>query len=115
MKRTFASHKKPQALSGLAVDTHERANVQRFYQDPYAALSALSNQMAWTGDWDTCQPGRFRCRCQQRVQHDTDMGLRASLSELRYHLIDGGDRSPGLIDHDAVTALVCKELLAVRR
>ena len=60
MKRTFASHKKPQALSGLAVDTRERANVQRFYPDPYAALSALNNQMAWTDDWDTCQPGRVR-------------------------------------------------------
>jgi hypothetical protein len=37
-----------------------------------------------------------------------------SLSELLYHFYDGCDRSLGLINHDAVTALVCKELLTVR-
>jgi hypothetical protein len=32
-----------------------------------------------------------------------------------YHLRDGYDRSLGLFNHDAVTALLGKELLAVRR
>jgi hypothetical protein len=37
------------------------------------------------------------------------------LTNLLDHLEDGCDRSLGLINHDAVTALVCNEMLAVSR
>ena len=41
--------------------------------------------------------------------------LLCRLSNQLYHLHDGCDRSLGLFNHDAVTALFGKELLAVRR
>jgi hypothetical protein len=71
--------------AGLAVDVQDRAAVRSFYLDQYAALSGLNSQMAWTGDWDSCQPGSisaaYRAGMAQRINWFRAMaGVPANIS-----------------------------------
>jgi hypothetical protein len=48
------------------------------------------------------------------VSHRDQRSRTLRLANQLYHLHDGCDRGFGLFNHNAVTALLCKELLAVR-